>query len=338
MAWGREGAERAFAQMMESIACNLCGLSDHRVVYQKPDTKYFPEERFSAVECLNCGLGYVNPRPAFSEMSRYYPIDFYEYFDADPAAQMKRYRAEASYLKEFARSAEGRKRLLDIGCANGDFPRHMIREGWEVEGVEVSRNSKAIDDFPVYRAPFPDLQIDQPCYDAITAWAVLEHVHDPMSYFRKAARLLKKGGHFIFLVTNFKSISSRFLFLEDIPRHLYFFTEETVKAYLERNGFELLRADYNDKIYSMRPTNWLYYYFARMKGADLKFEDLPDTSYQSFSCHGQTDGFRLKSKYLISLLSSHPLAVIDKALIPIVERIQILSRRYGIMTFVARKP
>lgn len=97
--------------MMESIACNLCGQSDHRVVYQKPDTKYFPKERFSAVECLNCGLGYVNPRPAFSEMSRYYPVDFYEYFDTDPAAQMKRYRVEASYLKEFARSAEGRKRL-----------------------------------------------------------------------------------------------------------------------------------------------------------------------------------------------------------------------------------
>lgn len=75
-------------------------------------------------------------------------------------------------------------------------------------------------------------------------------------------------------MTNFKSISSRALFLEDIPRHLYFFTEETVKAYLERNGFELLRADYNDKIYSMRPTNWLYYYIARMRRADLKFEDL----------------------------------------------------------------
>ena len=327
--------------MMESIACNLCGKSDHRVVYQKPDMKYFPNERFSAVECLNCGLGYVNPRPTFSEMSRYYPGDFYDDFDANPVFQSRRYEVEAAYLKELAGSGPEVKRLLDIGCANGDFPRFMIRQGWEVEGVEVSRNAKAIDDFPVYRSPFPDLPLDEPHYDAITAWAVLEHVHDPMSYFKKAARLLKRGGHFIFLVTNFDSISSRFLFLEDIPRHLYFFTEETVKRYLGKNGFEFLRADYNKNVYSMRPMNWLYYYISRMKGADLKFEDLPDTSYQAFCRQtqgGQTDGFRLKSKYLVSLLSSHPLAVIDKALIPIVERIQILTRRYGIVTFVARKP
>lgn len=324
--------------MTETIACNLCRKSDHRVVYQKPDTKYFPEEIFSVVECLNCGLGYVNPRPAFSEISRYYPVDFYEYFDADPTSQAKRYQVEASYLRELANPPNGRKRLLDIGCANGDFPRFMIKQGWDVEGVEVSRNSKEIDDFPVYRSPFPDLPLDQPCFDAITAWAVLEHVHDPMSYFKKAARLLKRGGTFVFLVTNFNSISSRALFLEDIPRHLYFFTEKTVSEYLTQNGFEFLRADYTNRIYSMRPMNWLYYYIARFKGVDLKFEDLPDTSYQSFSRHSQMDGFRLKSKYLISLLFSHPLAVIDKALVPIVERIQILRRRYGIVTFVARKP
>lgn len=325
---------------MESVACNLCGKSDSRVVYQKPDNKYFPDEVFSVVECRNCGLGFVNPRPAFSEMSRYYPGDFYDYFDADPAAQRKRYEVEAGYLREFCKEGRG-KRLLDVGCANGDFPRFMMRQGWEVEGVEVSRNAREIADFPVYRFPFPGLPIDRPCYDAVTAWAVLEHVHDPMSYFKKAAQILKSGGHFVFLVTNFKSISSRRLFLEDIPRHLYFFTEETVKRYLEQNGFAFVRADYDNRVYSMRPTNWIYDALARLRGGTLTFEALPDTSYQSFLRRlpgGQIDNFWLKLRYLIFLLRSHPLALVDKALIPAVERVQILRRRYGIVTFVARKP
>src|SRR3546814_5417313 len=62
-------------------------------------------------------------------------------------------------------------------------------------------------------------------YDVITAWAVLEHVHDPMSYFMKAASTIQSGGYFVFLVTNFDSISSRSLFREDVPRHLYFFSK-----------------------------------------------------------------------------------------------------------------
>lgn len=324
--------------MMEFVSCNLCGKSDHRLVYQKPDTKYSPSEFFSVVECLNCGLGYVNPRPALSEMGRYYPEDFYEYFNVDPVFQMRRYRMEASYLKEFGCGEEGKRRLLDIGCANGDFPRLMMKEGWEVEGVEISQNAKEIGDFPVYRSSFPDLPIDQPRYDAITAWAVLEHVHDPMSHFKKAAQLLKSGGHFIFLVNNFHSIASRFLFLEDIPRHLYFYTEETVKEYLKQSGFEFIRADYSNKIYSLRPNNWLRYYMARMKGVELKFTDLPDTSYHAFSRRRQKEGFQLKLEYLVFLLFSHPLAIVDKALMPIVERVQILNRRYGVVTFVARKP
>jgi 2-polyprenyl-3-methyl-5-hydroxy-6-metoxy-1,4-benzoquinol methylase len=62
----------------------------------------------------------------------------------------------------------------------------MRRLGWKVEGVEVSSNAKLITDFKVYRQEFKDIPISEPRYDVITAWAVLEHVHDPMAYFKKA--------------------------------------------------------------------------------------------------------------------------------------------------------
>jgi SAM-dependent methyltransferase len=322
---------------MESVACNLCGDRDPRVVYKKPDAKYFMDEVFSIVECRRCGLGYVNPRPTFAEMSRYYPAHFYQYLDDAPSYHAQRYRLQSLYLKPLS-YATFRPRLLDIGCANGDFPRFMMKEGWVAEGVEVSSNSRAITDFPVYRVPFPDIPRREPYYDAITAWAVLEHVHDPMAYFAKSAQLLKRGGYLVFLVTNFNSISSRHLFLEDVPRHLYFYNEAVIKQYLQKNGLEFLRADYSNRIYEMRPTNWLYYYLARLKGDDLKFESLPEPQHKFFARQHLTGGLSASLSYVRYLLTSHPLAVIDRLLMPAIERLQIWTRRYGIVTFVARKP
>jgi hypothetical protein len=43
------------------------------------------------------------------------------------------------------------------------------------------------------------------------------------------------------------------------------------------------------------------------------------------------------TKILMQLSCTHPLTVIDRVLMPIVEKLQIASGNYGIVTFVARK-
>src|SRR6266566_1463567 len=227
-------------------------------VYEMPDRRFFREEFFTVVECNQCGLGFVNPRPAAAEMQKYYPREYYQ----NPATTShhrylkRRFTAQAAYLEELEHGG-GRKKLLDVGCANGEFPRFMAARGWDVEGVEVSESSQRITDFRVYTQEFQNIPMNDPAYDAVTAWAVLEHVHDPMAYFRKASRLLKQGGLFVFLVPNFGSVASRHLFCEDIPRHLYFFTRETVRQYLQKTGFALEKEDNGRKIYKLAPNNWL---------------------------------------------------------------------------------
>jgi SAM-dependent methyltransferase len=316
---------------METVKCNLCGSDNYRVIYSMPDARYFLDDWFNVVECVNCGLGFVNPRPTISEISGYYPSHFYDDFDHNRDYHLTRYSAEAKFLPPIA-SGEQRL-LLDLGCANGDFPRFMQQLGWEVEGVEVSPNAKPISDFKVYKEEFKSIPVYGPRYDAITAWAVMEHVHDPMAYFKKASQLLKFGGLFIFLVTNFKSISSRFLFLEDIPRHLYFFTEETVREYLANCGFDLIQVDYSNKIYSMRPVNFLRYYLYRFfKRKRLEWRDTQFISDFLERSNPQTPLIRALKCSIYS-----PLYVVDRFLMPIYERYQIISKKYGIVTYVARK-
>ncbi len=315
-------------QPMESVACNLCGSVDLRPAYSQPDELFHPEEWFTVVECKSCGLGFVNPRPIREGMNRYYPSEFYQTFVETDHSQ--RYAEEAAYLADIVDSPRA---LLDVGCANGDFPRYMRDKGWLVEGVEIGVSARGIDDFPVYRCELTQLESGEKRYDAITAWAVFEHVHDPMAYFKKVGQLLKGGGRFVFLVTDFQSLPSRNLFREDLPRHLYFFTEDTVRGYLETAGLHLAKVDRHNRIFSMRPVNWLRYYFYRKcLGRDLNWHDLPETPRDYFKRVGNS-GLTAKIAYV----ATHPFALLDRLLLPFFELLAPRSLTGGIVTYVATK-
>jgi SAM-dependent methyltransferase len=320
---------------LERVVCNLCGSAQQTTVYEIPDTRFFPDECFTVVECDNCGLGFVNPRPSFAEIAKYYPR---EYYQAQPTPDfhrylMRRFAAEARYLGEIE-NRPGPRKLLDVGCWNGDFPRFMKARGWDVQGVEVSNASERITDFPVYTQEFQDIPVAEPTFDAVTAWAVLEHVHDPMAYFRKAARVLKKDGRFVFLVTNFHSMASRYLFGEDIPRHLYFFTRETVRQYLEKAGMLLECEDNGRSVYKMAPANWLTYLLqTRLRGKPFNYKDVPLSSRAFRSKHGLSKGIGTSWKYA----AYSPASVVERLFMPAVEAAQILRKTYGISTYVARK-
>jgi SAM-dependent methyltransferase len=320
---------------LEHVACNLCGSERYTALYEMPDQEFFREEFFTVVECDRCGLGFVNPRPTVAEMQKYYPPDYYQ---GPPTASHSRYlkrrfTRQASFLGELERG-DARKKLLDVGCANGDFPRFMAARGWEVEGVEISESSQRITDFRVYTQEFQDIPVNEPVYDAVTAWAVFEHVHDPMAYFRKASQLVRKDGLFVFLVPNFRSVASRYLFCEDIPRHLYFFTRETVGDYLQKTGFTFVK-EYNGRgVYKLAPNNWLAFMIrTRLFGGKYTFQDVPLISKEFRRIHNLPSGLATALKYA----AYSPASVIDRMLWPAIEAAQILRKTYGISTYVARK-
>lgn len=316
---------------METVACNLCGSEDHRFVYRAPDGLYFPDRWFDVVECRGCGLGFVNPRPAIDEISAYYQGDYYDSLADD--LHIRRFEAESRYLPEIGHGSPP-PRLLDIGCGPGGFPRFMAAQGWRVEGVEPLA-TQPIEDFPVYRQAFDRLEGRAGRYDAVTAWAVLEHVHDPMAYFMKAGEVLKPGGVFVFLVTNFDSLSSKRLFHEDVPRHLHFYTKETVKRFLRAAGLALVTADFDRNIYAMGTRGAVKYLFVRhIVGKPYEWSDRP-ASFRRFceQCNLGVNGFSL-----LRFIAADPVACLDRLAEPFVERWQLLSNTYGIVTYVARKP
>jgi SAM-dependent methyltransferase len=242
----------------EHVACNLCGADDAKLLYRQRDERLRVDEiEWNLVQCRRCGLGYLNPRPTREEVTVYYPETYF----ADRAHMADRYRRQASYVP-----GDG-GRLLDVGTARGDFLAVMRDRGWDVTGIELSQDAGNPHSLTIHRQAFPEecnLRGEQ--FDVITAWAVFEHLHDPAAAFAACAGLLRPGGLLIVQVPNLNSIHARWARLEDVPRHLYFFTPGVLGRYADSVGLELSRVVHTTDLFGGSGRGALRLAFVRALG------------------------------------------------------------------------
>jgi SAM-dependent methyltransferase len=126
----------------------------------------------------------------------------------------------------------------------------MAKRGWNVAGIEPSPNSQNPHGLDIRNGSLPGAANWPPeSFDLVTAWAVVEHLHDPWLAFETARRMLRPGGRFLVIVPNGRSIASRFGYREDVPRHLYMFSESTLGAYAERSGFSLEKVTHDPRLF-----------------------------------------------------------------------------------------
>ena len=234
--------------VVESPPCELCGSDQHRPVAARTDLFLGGDTVFSMVECLGCGAIYQHPRPTPAAMGQFYPSDYQQY---TPSVQTE------SWLRRIDRRYGLRKRcqvitrhvthgrLLDVGCATGDFLSEMKRQpGWTVTGIEPSvfaaRYAQRSVGVPVISGTLNDAPFASSSFDAITMWDVLEHVYDPRAVIAEAARLLRPGGVLVVNHPNLDSIDRRIfgrLWLGyELPRHLHLFPTELLHTLMGEYG------------------------------------------------------------------------------------------------------
>lgn len=144
--------------------------------------------------------------------------------------------------------------ILDVGCATGLFLLAARSEGWTARGVEFSAwSSQQARDagLDVYTGTLDNAvaaeKIRPESVDVITLWDTAEHLRDPMATFRSAHTALRPGGLLFVETLNIDSDRScaegnRWHFFRP-PKHLFFYSEKTLKAYFERSGFRIVKDD-----------------------------------------------------------------------------------------------
>jgi 2-polyprenyl-3-methyl-5-hydroxy-6-metoxy-1,4-benzoquinol methylase len=251
----RQSLDAAF---FEYVPCNLCGAGDSdvdvlyeadlekvpgtperfREIYSSASTEVFYER---LVRCRHCGLIYISPRPRRELIVSGYLSAEDEKYVSQEKGRISTFRNCLKIIERLLPSG----RLLDIGAAAGMFVKVARDAGYEAYGVEpslwMSNFAKSRYGVTVFPGILEDAKLDDASFDIVTMWDVLEHVPDPMSTLKEVRRILKPGG---FLIVNYPRIDDplakifgrKWWFLLSV--HLFYFTPETLSAYMEKIGFE----------------------------------------------------------------------------------------------------
>ncbi|MBI2060491.1 MAG: class I SAM-dependent methyltransferase [Nitrospirae bacterium] len=131
-------------------------------------------------------------------------------------------------------------RLLDVGCGNGRYLEVMRGLGWAVTGVEPDAEAAGIARARGLSvlANLQELDAGPAAYHVITSNHAVEHMTDPLEFFRRAEVLLVPGGTIRIAVPNGGGLGHRWFgpFWPglDPPRHLWTFTPRALAALVEK--------------------------------------------------------------------------------------------------------
>ncbi len=134
-------------------------------------------------------------------------------------------------------------RLLDVGAYTGALVAVALERGWRAIGVEPSRWAVAqarARDLVVLEGTLESSGLADESFDVVTMWDVIEHVFNPLSLLRSAARVLKPGGIVVVHTMDAGSLAARLMrgrwpWLMEM--HLHYFTRRTLAKALEQSGF-----------------------------------------------------------------------------------------------------
>ncbi len=231
--------------VVREMSCPLCGSQDSELFQIAGDLNWKTEGTFTYLTCVQCGLIYLSSPLSQDQLHKAYPPSYQEKQDLNLRRKVR-----------MVESVAIKGRLLDIGCGRGFFLDEMRKRGWEVEGVDFSRQSAeaAEKDFGlrVKQAPIEDVLLPQGHYDCITLWHTLEHLTSPLLCLEKVHAALKMNGHLVIAVPNGMSWQARFFgrywYHLDAPRHLTLFSQEVLRTFLEKMGFQILTLDHFSSI------------------------------------------------------------------------------------------
>ncbi|MBI1911707.1 MAG: class I SAM-dependent methyltransferase [Deltaproteobacteria bacterium] len=230
--------------MSENI-CKICGGSESRLVVNVEGHNY--------VRCANCGVERMGSYPSFDEITKFYESDYM-------VKQFNNLGHHIHFTPEYRQTYFGEKdltfsdlrmdlsnytgkRLLDVGCANGQFLEYTNRFGIASEGIDISSEMVEAGKKNGLNCSVKDFFEMQGEYDVITFWDVVEHVLSPKDVLEKTRALLAKGGEVVIQTPCTGMVSELFAekWLYYLPvQHIHLFSQEALFSLLRDTGFSIV--------------------------------------------------------------------------------------------------
>ena len=228
--------------------CPVCNFPSHEN-YLICDDHSVSHESFALVKCPKCGLIYTNPRPSLDSIGNYYQSEDY-------ISHTSKANNVVNFTYKLARTFTLRWKhriitrlhtpptsLLDYGAGTGDFLQYMSQRNWQSSGIEPNPQALKITQAKGLEVHSQLAKTNKFKYDIITAWHVLEHVHDLKDTIRKLRKRLTDQGHLLVALPNHQSYDAQHYGAHwagyDVPRHLQHFSQESFQFLLYQTKLKL---------------------------------------------------------------------------------------------------
>lgn len=227
-----------------SKSCPVCG---------SPVVERYPGIRdpataaeYRILVCTACGLGITDPRPCDPAGS--YSADYYGRRHGFTAQHC--WRRRVRWANE---SAHRERRLLDVGCGDGSFLLAASRAEWTVAGTELDPTAARAAGL-LAATSIGDVR-DRGPFDVVTLWHSLEHMPDPAQTLEDVRSVLAEDGTVLIAVPDFGGWQARLTgaawLHNDVPRHLFHFTDDALSRLLANCGFRVVRRSHMEFEYDV---------------------------------------------------------------------------------------
>lgn len=232
---------------------------------------------YEVVWCAACSFGAVNGGFSPQDVSAFYTQGYYTHVAPDHSATratsfLDRLRVHLAWRIDRGidlspnevKSSRPAPTLCDVGCGSGQALAAFREAGYQVLGIEPDPAARAIAaaSGPVLDGTAESIpeQLVGRQFDLVLLSHVLEHCIHPAQALRNVRRLLAPGGTAIFEVPNNAALALAMYgptwFFADIPRHLQFFTELSLRKALSQAGLRVTRVLYTGYTRQFSPS-WL---------------------------------------------------------------------------------
>jgi 2-polyprenyl-3-methyl-5-hydroxy-6-metoxy-1,4-benzoquinol methylase len=246
-----------------SVRCPLCDADHYRVRYDSTLTEAIdPQRHYTStsrefgrfgriVECVSCGIVYMNPRPHhLAVQDAYGDVEDVRYVEEEEG-RVATFSESLAHVRRYAAGGN----LLDVGCHIGTFISLAEQSGFAVAGVEPSRwAAKRAGERvsgPVHVGVVEDAPLPEGAYDVVTMWDVIEHLPDPASDLRAIWAALRPGGIVAISTMDVEALFPRIAGRRwpwYMQMHLVYFSRRTLGELLRRCGFEVVEVSRHRRV------------------------------------------------------------------------------------------
>ena len=243
--------------MKKNLKCLTCGSKTISLACKSKSR--FSDRWFLLVKCKRCGLVFRENCEDAKQMIDSYAKDlnspgYYQSIFLD------RYRYGLFFIDRYLKN-EQMETFVDIGCGTGAMlqsardrgAKRLI--GTEINQASLGECSRAGIADALYNADLCDESLPKElknCQaDVVFCNQTLEHLHKPNEAIKNISRILKKGGillisvpnlaHYSFFLPLLTGRDNRGVF--DVPAHFATYNLRSIKSFLNRQGFEVVKAE-----------------------------------------------------------------------------------------------